>query len=158
VAALVIGVLTLASVSASARQRPVRGYAAASGVIPPGACVVTDTASVTIAVNRFTATSPDCPQLVDSVGTLIATTGGQDLTGGQAARGADTSAWQQAFSRARYVWLIGNRGNTAGRIAWTRSLFGYLDHHFRLLKFASAFRGKGDVPRGGLYVRRTQAG
>ena len=55
--------------------------------------------------------------------------------------------------RARYVWLIGNGGNTAKRIAWTSSLFEYFDHHFRLLKFGSAFRGKGDVPRGGLYVR-----
>ena len=155
VAGLVIGVLALASVSASARQQPIRGDAAASGVIPPGACVLTDTASATIAIDRFTATSPGCPQLVDSVGTLIATTGGQDLTGGQAARAADTSAWQQAFSRARYVWLIGNRGNTAARIAWTRPLLAYFGRHFRLLKYASAFRGHGDVPRGGLYVRRT---
>ena len=109
-AAFVIGVLTLASVSASARQGPIRGYAAASGVIPPGACVVTDTVSATIAINRFIATSSGCPQLVDSVGTLIATTGGQDMTGGPATRAADTGTWQQAFTQARYVWLIGNGG------------------------------------------------
>ncbi len=113
----------------------------------------TDTASATISIDRFTAASPGCPQLVDSVGTLIATTRGQDLAGSQAALAADTSAWQDAFSRARYVWLIGNGGNTGGRIAWTWPLFGYFDRHFRLLKFASGFRGKGDVPRGGLYVR-----
>ena len=57
------------------------------------------------------------------------------------------------LSRARYVWLIGNGGNTSERIAWTWSLFWYFDRHFRLVKFASGFRGKGDVPRGGLYVR-----
>jgi len=150
---VVIAVLALASVSVSARQSPVRSLAAASGVIPPGACVVTDTASATIAVDRFIAASPGCPQLVDSVGTLIATTRGQDMTGRRADLAADTNAWQQAFSRARYVWLIGNGGNTGARIAWTRSLFNYFVHHFRLLQFASVFRGKGDVPRGGLYVR-----
>ena len=114
---------------------------------------MTDTASATIAVNRFTATSPGCPQLVDSVGTLIATTGGLDLTGSRAVLAADTSVWQAAFSRAQCVWLVGNGGNTSGRIAWTWSLFGYFDRYFRLLKFASGFRGKGDVPRGGLYGR-----
>ena len=153
-AALVIAVLTLASVSVSLRQAPVRSYAAAGRIIPPGACVVTDTASATIAVNRFTASSPGCPQLVDSVGTLIATTDGQDLTGSRSVLAADTSAWQEAFSRARYVWLIGNGGDTSQRIAWTWSLFWYFDRHFRLVKFASGFGGKGDVPRGGLYVRR----
>ena len=152
-AALVIAVLTLASVSASVGQAPVWSDAAADRIIPPGACVVTDTASATIAVNRFTAASPGCPQLVDSVGTLIATTGGRDRTGSRAVLAADTIAWQEAFSRAQYVWLIGNGGNTSERIAWTRSLFGYFDRHFRLLKFASRFRGKGDVPGGGLYVR-----
>ena len=152
-AALVIAVLTLASVSVSVRQAPVRSYAAADRIIPPGACVVTDTASATIVVNRFTASSPGCPQLVDSVGTLIATTGGQDLTGSRSVLAADTSAWQEAFSRAQYVWLIGNGGNTSQRIAWTWSLFWYFDRHFRLVAFASRFRGKGDVPGGGLYVR-----
>jgi alpha-1,2-mannosyltransferase len=153
IAVLVIAVLALASVSASVRQGPVRSYAAAGRLIPPGACVVTDTASATIAVNRFVAASPGCPPLVDSVGTLIATTGGQDLVGSQAARAADTRAWQQVFSRARYVWLIGNGGNTGARIAWTPSLGAYFGRHFRLLRYASAFRGQGNVPRGGLYVR-----
>lgn len=152
-AALVVAVLALASASASARQEPVRRLTAASAIIPPGACVVTDTASATIAVNRFTASSPGCPQLVDSVGTLIATTRGQDMTGRRAVLAADTSVWQEAFSRAQYVWLIGNSGNTGARIAWTWPLYRYFHDHFRLLKFASGFRGKGDVPRGGLYVR-----
>lgn len=60
---------------------------------------------------------------------------------------------REAFSRARYVWLFGDRGNTSERIAWTWSLFGYFDRHFRLLELASGFRGKGDIPRGGWYGR-----
>ena len=105
--------------------------------------MVTDTASATIAVNRLTATSPGCPQLVDSVGTLIATTGGRDLTGSRAVLAADTSAWQEAFSRAQYVWLIGNGGNTSERIAWTPALHAYFVGHLRLIAFPSSFRGKG---------------
>jgi alpha-1,2-mannosyltransferase len=152
-AALVIVTLAVASISATARQGPVRSYAAASRIIPPGACVVTDTASATIAIDRFTAASPGCPQLVDSVGTLIATTGGKDFTGGPSVLAADTSVWQEAFSRAQYVWLIGNRGNTGARIAWTRSLSAYFARHFRLVEYAGAFRGRGDVPPDGLYAR-----
>jgi hypothetical protein len=78
---------------------------------------------------------------------------GQDVAASRAVLAADTRVWQAAFSRARYVWLIGSGGNTSPRIAWTWSLYGYFDQHFRLLRFASSFRGKGDVPRGGLYGR-----
>jgi hypothetical protein len=53
----------------------------------------------------------------------------------------------------RYVWLIGNGGNTGARIAWTPSLGACFGRHFLLLRYASAFRGQGNVPRGGLYVR-----
>jgi hypothetical protein len=153
-AAVVIAVLALASVGASARQRPARSYAAAGGIIPPGACVVTDTASATITAGRFIAASPGCPQLVDSVGTLIATTGGGDMTASRALLATDTSVWQAAFRTARYVWLIGNRGNTGARIAWTWELDRYFAGHFRLVAFGSRFPGRREVPRGGLYARK----
>jgi hypothetical protein len=151
---LVIAVMALASVSTSVMQGPVRSYASADSIIPPGACVVTDTASATIAINRFNATSSGCPQLVDSVGTLIATTDGQDLTGSRAVLTADTSVWQEVFSRAQYVWLIGRSGNTGARMAWTPALHAYFVRQFRLVGFASTFHGDGNVPRGGLYARR----
>jgi hypothetical protein len=47
--------------------------------------------------------------------------------------------------------IVGHRQASGSPGRW--SLFGYFDQHFRLLKFASGFRGKGDVPRGGLYER-----
>ena len=61
---------------------PARDLSAASTLIPPGACVLTDTASVTIVIGRFTASAPGCPALVDAVGTLIATTEGRDFVTG----------------------------------------------------------------------------
>ena len=61
---------------------PARNLSQASALIPPGACVLTDTASVTIAIDRFSTSSPGCPAMVDTVGTLIATTHGKDFVAG----------------------------------------------------------------------------
>jgi alpha-1,2-mannosyltransferase len=152
-AVLVIAGMTSASIVTALGQGPVRSYALADSIIPPGACLVTDTASAAIAVNRFTVGSR-CPQIVDSVGTMIATTDGQDLTAPPGLLAADTGVWQDAFDRAQYVWLIGNGGYTGARIAWTWPLDRYLVRHFRLVAFPSGFPGKGDVPRGGLYIRK----
>jgi hypothetical protein len=150
---LAIAAMAAADGYAATRQQPTVNLSASRGLIPPGACVLTDTVSVTIVIDRFTAGSPGCPELVDAVGTLIATTDGQDFNGSPSTRIADTRAWQSAFSRAQYVWLVGNGGNTGARIVWTPALHAYFVSHFRLIGFPSSFRGKGDVPRGGLYRR-----
>jgi Glycosyltransferase family 87 len=133
---------------------PARNLSEARALIPPGSCVLTDTASVTIVIDRFSAHSPGCPALVDTVGTLIATTRGKDFVAGPAVLAADTQVWQQAFRQAEYVWLIGNNGYTGARIAWTPALLAYFVGHFRLIGLASSLPGKRNVPRGGLYVRR----
>ncbi len=133
---------------------PARNLSQASALIPPGACVLTDTASVTIVIDRFSTSSPGCPALVDTVGTLIATTHGKDFVAGPGVLQADTRVWQLAFQQAEYVWLIGNNGYTGARIAWTPGLLAYFVSHFRLIGLASSFPGAGNVPRGGLYVRR----
>jgi alpha-1,2-mannosyltransferase len=153
VAVLVVAGMTSAAIVTALGQGPARSYPGAGVIIPPGACVVTDTVSATLTINRFTASAPGCPPLVDSVGTLIATTDGQDLTAGPGLLAADTSVWQAAFERAQYVWLIGNGGYTGARIAWTWPLDRYLVSHFRLIAFPGGFPGQGDVPRGGLYIR-----
>ena len=87
------------------------------------------------------------------MGTLIATTDGQDLYGPPSVSARDTAAWQAAFEHAQYVWLYGNRGYTGARIIWTSSLHAYFVHHFRLIGLRSSFRGSKLVPGGGLYVR-----
>ena len=150
-----IAAMTAADGISATTQRPPVSLAAAKALIPPGACVLTDTVSVTIAMDRFTAASPGCPQIVDTVGTLISTTDGEDFDGSLAVRLADTRVWQSAFSHARYVWLVGNGGNTGARIVWTAALHAYFVRHYRLIAFPSPFPGKGDVPRGGLYIRKS---
>jgi alpha-1,2-mannosyltransferase len=151
---LAIGAMAAAGIVSATRLRPPVSLAAAKALIPPGACVLTDTVSVTIAIDRFTADSPACPQIVDAVGTLISTTDGEEFNGSPAARRADTRMWRSAFSHAQYVWLIGNNGYTGPRILWTAALHAYFLQHFRLIAFPGAFRGKGNVPGGGLYLSR----
>ena len=106
-------------------------------------------------IGRFSARSPGCPAIVDTVGTLIATTHGKDFVAGPGVLQADTQVWQQAFQQARYVWLIGNNGYTGARIAWTPALHAYFETHFRLIGLPSSRLGAGNVPRGGLYIRKS---
>jgi alpha-1,2-mannosyltransferase len=154
VLAAAIAAMAAADVISATKQRPPVSLAAAKALIPPGACVLTDTVSATIAIDRFSAGSPGCPPIVDTVGTLISTTDGQDFDGSLAVRLADTRVWQSAFSHAQYVWLVGNGGDTGARIVWTAALYAYFVRHFRLLAFPSSFPGQTDVPPGGLYTRR----
>jgi hypothetical protein len=134
---------------------PATSLSGASALIPAGACVLTDTVSVTIATDRFTAATPGCPALVDAVGTLIATTDGKDFVTGPAVLEHDTQVWQQAFQQAEYVWLIGNNGFTGARIAWTPALYDYFTTHFRLIGLTGSFPGSANVPADGLYISRS---
>jgi Glycosyltransferase family 87 len=154
-AALAIAAMGAADGYAVTRLYPAQNLQQASALIPPGACILTDTASATIAINRFSASTPGCPAVVDTVGTLIATTHGQDFAAGPGVLQADTQVWQQAFQHAGYVWLIGNNGYTGARIAWTPALYAYFVGHFRLIGLPSSFPGLGSVPGGGLYVRKS---
>jgi hypothetical protein len=158
IAAVAIAVMGAADGYLVTKLSPAQNLAAASALIPPGACVLTDTVSVTIATNRFTASSPGCPAIVDTVGTLIATTDGKDFAADRAVLAADTSVWWQAFRQAEYVWLVGNSyGYTGARIAWTPALHAYFERHFKLIGLAGPFHGSRDVPAGGLYIRKSSA-
>ena len=155
VAALLIAAMGAADGYTVTTLYPARDLSAASALIPPGACVLTDTAAATVVIGRFSASSPGCPAIVDTVGTLIATTHGKDFVAGPGVLQADTQVWQQAFQQARYVWLIGNNGYTGARIAWTPALHAYFETHFRLIGLPSSYLGAGNVPRGGLYIRKS---
>jgi alpha-1,2-mannosyltransferase len=156
IVALAVAAMGAADGYAVTKLDPAQDLAQARALIPPGACVLTDTVSVTIVINRFTASSPGCPAIVDTVGTLIATTDGQDFVAGPAVLAADTRVWLRALKRAEYVWLVGNGyGFTGARIAWTPALYAYFVSDFRLIGLPGSFRGAGDVPGGGLYIRRS---
>jgi hypothetical protein len=126
--------------------------ATADGLIPPGSCVVTNDASLTIAANRFVSNVPGCPSVVDSYGTLLAMTGGQNLGASPRVVRSAAEAWQTWFAHADYIWLDPTAG--AGQIPWTHALYSYFAGHFRLIALPSHHPAHGNIPRGGLYVRR----
>jgi hypothetical protein len=96
-------------------------------LIPPGACVVTDQASVALMANRFESTDPHCPQLVDSLGTTLALSHGLKPRTGAGNVPAVVHWWMQAFSHAQYLLFT---PSNVRRIAWNPALQAYLGSHF----------------------------
>lgn len=146
--------VTAAGLSQLSRETGLAGQtrpaATADRLIPAGACVVTDDASLTIAAGRFVADAPGCPAVVDSFGTLMTMTGGHNLSAGPRMLGAVGAAWRDWFGHAGYVWLL---PGSQGQIPWTPALYHWFSGHFRLIALASTTAPHGDVPRGGLYAR-----
>ena len=103
--------------------------AAVRRIVPPGACVLTDQASYTIAADRFYSSAPGCSLLVDSIGTDYALGHGRDAASGAARYPAVDAAWRSAFHHAQYVWL--SVKFNPRRIAWTPALRSYFRSHFR---------------------------
>jgi Glycosyltransferase family 87 len=68
-AALLIAAMGAADGYLATMLKPAPDLSAASALIPPGACVLTDTVSATVVIGRFSAASPGCPAVVDAVGT-----------------------------------------------------------------------------------------
>jgi Glycosyltransferase family 87 len=98
-------------------------------LVRPGACVLTDQVSFTIAADRFYSDVPGCSLMVDAIGTDYALGHGRDASSGAAAYPAVRAAWRSAFSHAQYVWL--NERFNRRRIAWTPGLRDYFYRHFR---------------------------
>jgi alpha-1,2-mannosyltransferase len=117
---------------------------AASNVIPPGACVLTDQASYTIAANRFFSPRPGCVPMVDGVGSDYSLSRGRSAATGAQHVAAVRALWLSALRGAQYVWLS---PLSFKRIPWgARDVSAYFDRNFV------------PVPHGpfGLYVRKGQ--
>ena len=102
-------------------------------MIPSGACVLTDQVSVTLAANRFVSTDPNCPKVIDSLGTTLALSHGLKPQTGAAKVAAVSTFWGQAFSKAQYVLLT---STTHRRIAWGPRLNAYFATHFHLVYYS----------------------
>ena len=96
-------------------------------LIPPGACVLTDQASMTILANRFYSDAPGCPQMVDALATTLALSNGKKPSDGAGRIPAVAAMWRQAFAHAQIVLLS---HNNVGRIAWTPTLRAYFAANF----------------------------
>jgi hypothetical protein len=130
---ITLGVLALAVPQANQERSATPRVSAAAlaavrRIVPPGACVLTDQVSYTIAADRFYSTTPGCSLLVDSIGTDYALGHGRDASSGAARYPAVDAVWRTAFGHAQYVWLS-LRFNQR-RIAWTPALRSYFHQHF----------------------------
>jgi hypothetical protein len=125
-----------------AAARIARIIATTKRVAPPGACVLTDRVSYTIAANRFITHVPGCSPEDDGVGANLALSHGRSGTAGAGNVPAVATMWRDAFEHAQYVLLT---ANNSVRIAWSPALVTYFHDNFhRVMKFWS---------RGALYVR-----
>ncbi|MBO0821476.1 MAG: hypothetical protein J2P26_11585, partial [Nocardiopsaceae bacterium] len=99
-------------------------------VIPAGACVVADQVSLTVAADRFTATRPGCPDILDSLAETLVRGDGVSVQGGAASHPDVVAAWRSVLGRADYVWLSPNNRR---RIPWTPGLSAWFGAHFTRL-------------------------
>ena len=141
---VVFAVIQGSAESATTPRVPSRSVAAVRRTIPPGACVLTDQASFTIAANRFYSTVPGCSQMIDPLAVDYALSPGRDATVGAGQVPAVAAVMRYAFDHAQYVWLAGLYNRR--RIGWTPALEAYFQRNFVQLRADS----RGDA----LYVRR----
>jgi hypothetical protein len=147
-ACAILAGLTVLQVTAEDHEAsgvPASEIAAVQRIIPPGACVATDQASYTIAINRFVSTAPGCSLMIDGVGTDYALSNGRNGQTGAGRSPAVAAAWLAEFRAAKYAWLTTQETR---RIPWTPALTAYFHRHFAVVA--------GGPP--GLYVRSPHHG
>ena len=96
-------------------------------LIPKGACVLSDTAEITLLSNRFSSSIQPCPVIVDAFGTDIASGSGVAASANVDVTPRLEDLWMKAFTQAQYVVLS---DNNAARIPWTGPLVKYFAAHF----------------------------
>jgi alpha-1,2-mannosyltransferase len=105
------------------------GAEAVAAEIPPGACVLTDEVSLSIAADRFTNLPPGCPDIIDSLAATLVLSDGVSVQGGAQNMPAVVAQWQTWFSKADYVWLSPDKGSRR-RIPWTAGLSDWFNTNF----------------------------
>ena len=146
VVAAAVAVIILAVAAVEARElSPVRETPSPnlSALVPAGSCLVADQISFAIAANRFEAPSPGCPDIIDSLATTLALSGGVSPQGGAGQAPNVVAGWEGIFAKSQYVWLS---SGISQRIPWP-AIQPWFSAHFRLL---AKYPGYGDSS---LYVR-----
>jgi hypothetical protein len=154
-AAVLVAGVGLWQVGGMTRFKPLvapSAIATADQLIPPGSCVVTNDASLTIVANRFVSNVADCPSVVDSYGSFLAMTDGWTTGARPPVIRAAVRTWETWLAHAVYLWI--NRASIGGQLPWTPALYSYIVSHFRLVALAGDRPAQDNIPRGGLYERR----
>jgi len=98
--------------------------------IPPGACVVSETPTLTIDANRFATTSPGCPGLVDAVGMWLADDARRSQASDAAPPASFSSVWQRYLVRADYVVMSVPYSDY---IPWTTAMEEWFSRNYRFV-------------------------
>ncbi|NNN19933.1 MAG: hypothetical protein HKL84_08800 [Acidimicrobiaceae bacterium] len=110
----------------------------AGQLIPRGACVLTDQASLLILSNRFFSTDRNCPQMLDSFGSALYLSGGKTIDAGAAQNLKVVKFWMSALSHASFVWLS---DQSSRRVPTTGLPWSYLISHFKVMPSPGAHLG-----------------
>jgi len=108
---------------------------AIEAVIPAGACVVSDAASLLISADRFTSARPGCPVLVDSTGTWLSLDPHHPPSLQGPFDPALVARWKQWFERAQYVVQSSPEDF---RIPWSPALRRWFLANYRLVHSGEA--------------------
>jgi hypothetical protein len=101
-------------------------------LIPPSACVLSDTSPVLIMTNRLVSNVPGCTTMLDSMGVDLALSHGlKPDTGAWKVRPVE-EWWWHAFRHAQYVLLRVNP-LISPRVPWTPKLETYFNQNFKLI-------------------------
>jgi alpha-1,2-mannosyltransferase len=113
------------------RLTPVVGPSAiaqAKRIIPPGSCVVSDSAALLLLADRFVSDEPGCGVIDDGLGTDLALSHGLTPATGAAYVPAVTKLWSSAFEHAQFVWFTSHSWR---RVAWSTADLAYFQHDFK---------------------------
>ncbi len=117
------------------------GAEAVAHEIPPGACVVTDEVSLSIAADRFTNLPPGCPDIIDSLADTLVLSNGVSVQGGAQNMPSVVAQWQTWLGKADYVWLSPDMSSRR-RIPWTTGLSDWFNTNFVKVGGYSAATGQ----------------
>ena len=101
--------------------------AAVEKIIPKGACVATDQVSYLLMANRFSPDQPNCPHMLDGLGSDLGFSNGLKPSTGAGNVPAVQAMWRDEFTHAQFVWLS---YNSYRRVAWDPQLRAYFKANF----------------------------
>ena len=113
------------------RLSPVVGPSAiarAEHIIPPGSCVVSDSAALLLLAGRFVSDEPGCGVIDDGLGTDLALSHGLTPATGAGDVPAVAQLWASAFQHAQFVWFSSHSWR---RVAWSTASLTYFQHDFK---------------------------
>jgi alpha-1,2-mannosyltransferase len=120
-------------------------------LVPPGACLLSDTAPPLVLTGRLISTEPGCVTLLDSMGADLDLSHGLKPDTGAARSQALEQMWWRAFRHAQFVLL---KYSQNPRVAWTPALEAYFGRHFTAIFHQGTLHGS-DSQYYTLYRRRS---